>query len=197
MHSSVREKISVRGFTLIELMLVLLIIALLTAIVYPSFGGLFEGVSARAQKYAIVSAFRQARWEAISGGQTYRAVFTRAKEHWDLHFEVAANAPGEFKIVAEQWAKFESQDLPKTIVISQTPTPLQSARAKDINVIEFTPQGTACQTLIGFGLDDPKFILISNPQGIVSLFEINDTTKLDDQKLFLREYFQKIYGNDF
>lgn len=71
----VRRKASQRGFTLIELMIVLTIIALAAVLVVPNMARAFADVELRMQARATANLFLQARERAVYHARTYLVVF--------------------------------------------------------------------------------------------------------------------------
>ena len=80
--------IRTRGFTLLELIVVLLVLSVLFAMAAPSMSGFGAGRAAKQTASQIVSLARWAREQAISEGRTYRLVFD-ATNH--VYFITAAN----------------------------------------------------------------------------------------------------------
>jgi len=79
-----RRGINKPGFTLLELLLVMLLIAVAAAIVAPSFGGFSRG---RRLPNTAVSLVTTARWCAVkarSEGTTYRLVLDRSQRFWKV-----------------------------------------------------------------------------------------------------------------
>ena len=58
------------GYTLMELVVVLALLALATALVAPAVGRTAEGVAARAEVASVAAFLRGAREQAVTGGQT-------------------------------------------------------------------------------------------------------------------------------
>ena len=85
-HSSF--SISRRGFTLLELIVVLLVLSVLFAMAAPSMSGFGAGRAAKQTASQIVSLSRWAREQAISEGRTYRLNFDAANQ---VYFVTAAN----------------------------------------------------------------------------------------------------------
>ena len=91
-HSSfcIRSVCIRRGFTLMELVVVMLILSVLFAMVAPSLGGFGAGRKAAQTASQILTLSRWAREQAITEGRTYRLVFDPANQ---LYQAMAANGP--------------------------------------------------------------------------------------------------------
>ena len=61
-----------RGITLLEVLVVMTLIAILSALVYPSFGNALSTLRMRGAARQVISACRLAKWEAVSKRQPYR-----------------------------------------------------------------------------------------------------------------------------
>lgn len=69
-----REEIAARGFTLLELIVTLSVIALAVGLVLPAIGRSTESVRARAEIAGFSAVLRHAREQAITRRQPYRVV---------------------------------------------------------------------------------------------------------------------------
>jgi type II secretion system protein H len=63
-----------KGITLLELLVVMTLIAILSALVYPSFGNALSNLRLNGESRRLISACRLAKWEAISKHQPFRVV---------------------------------------------------------------------------------------------------------------------------
>ena len=149
-----------RGFTLVELVLVMLVIAVVVAMVAPSFHGANRGRRAGDTASQIVSLASYARSQAITQGKTYRlnldpdaGTYELSKRDYDV-FEVMGN-----------W----SYSTPDGVRIACDLQPQQ-----DGLYIEFRPTGRT----------DPAIIRVSDDDGMVievicesatELFHVADT----------------------
>lgn len=85
---------SSRGFTLFELLLVIAILGLSTALVFPTLATGFTSLKAKTTSRRIASAFNHARDLAVSEGRTYRADLLKEK----LIISTASESPKEIPI---------------------------------------------------------------------------------------------------
>ena len=127
-----RRRITTSGFTLLELVLVLVIAALLAAMAAPSLADFARGraVADTAARFAASANF--ARAQALADGQVYRlSMDTDAGRFWVTHDDGSGN----------NFVATDSPDaLPYTIpsmLQMQTEAPL----VDNVHVIEFDPQG--------------------------------------------------------
>lgn len=60
-----------RGVTLLELLVVMTLLAIVSALVYPSFGSALSSLRLRGEARQVVSACRLAKWEAIARRQPF------------------------------------------------------------------------------------------------------------------------------
>ena len=88
-HSAFRAR--ARGFTLLELIVVLLVMSILFAMAAPSMSGFGAGRAASPTASQIVSLARWAREQAISEGRTYRLNFLTTDPSGPVYFVTASN----------------------------------------------------------------------------------------------------------
>ncbi|MDX1695193.1 MAG: GspH/FimT family pseudopilin [Ketobacteraceae bacterium] len=79
-----------KGFTLVELLIVLVIFGMVTAMAAPSFSSMVERNSLAAESNRLIGNFRLARSEAVKRGElvTVAGVGT----HWQQGFQIYANS---------------------------------------------------------------------------------------------------------
>ena len=78
---------SVKGFTLIELMVALAVLAIVVAIGFPAFGGIFERSRADSDASELLRAFNVARLEAINHSEVV-TVNATTNDDWALDLEI-------------------------------------------------------------------------------------------------------------
>jgi len=104
------RKVRARGFTLIELMIVVAIVALLAAVAYPSYTSYVKrGYRASAQSYVMDLAQKQAQYLADNRAYADSETKLRATASADVsrNYEIKFNAP--------------ATDVPPTFIISAEP----------------------------------------------------------------------------
>lgn len=113
---------SERGFSLFEIMVVIVLFALAAAVVLPSFSGGFKGLELETTARDMVTRMKQARSEAVAQQTVFRILL---KPGTDGSAYALADAYGE---------EIESYPLPKGIVF-EIPEELESDR------VSFYPNG--------------------------------------------------------
>ena len=92
-HRAVRGGRSVRGFTLVELMTVVSILAVMLGILAPSFTGFLASQQAKSLTYDLTSDFMLARNEALK--RNVSVSITRSGSGWEQGWTVATVATAE------------------------------------------------------------------------------------------------------
>ncbi len=117
-----------RGITLLELLVALTLIAILSALVYPSFGNALSILRLRGAARQLVSACRLAKWEAVSRRQPYR-----------LSVDMERN---QLSVADAAMQTVKELDLSPGIHISETQK-ISGAGRTDVNEFMFFPNGTS------------------------------------------------------
>jgi type II secretion system protein H len=118
-----REAVGHRGFTLLELIITLFVVALVTAIAVPTIGRSTEAVRVRADVAAFSAMLRHARERAITTRKVQAVVVDPAAHRVNI---VSGSGEGEVR---------ESRALPERLEITATPPPALTIR--------FDPQGVS------------------------------------------------------
>ncbi len=117
-----------RGITLLELLVVITLMAILGALVYPSFGTAISTLRLKGAARQLVSACRSAKWEAISKKKPYRLLVDLGKAR------VIVSDPSE--------TVTREVDLPAGITITQAQK-ISEGQPSDASELLFFPNGTA------------------------------------------------------
>jgi len=118
-----RQAVDDRGFTLLELIITLFVVALVTAIAVPAIGRSTEAVRVRADVASFSAMLRHARERAITTRKTHAVIVDPAAHRMSL---VAGSGEGEVR---------ESKSLPPRLEITANPPPALTIR--------FDPQGVS------------------------------------------------------
>lgn len=93
-----------KGFTIVEMMVTLSILAIVLFIAVPSFSSFLNGSAMNANQNALISAFKYARSEAIKRGNTVTITQTDATVGWTGGFSVWSVTNEELRL----WEAFNS-----------------------------------------------------------------------------------------
>jgi len=77
-----KGRLSQCGITLLEVLVVMTLMAILSALVYPSFGNALSDLRLKGAARQIISACRLAKWEAVSTRQPYRLLVDMEKNRF-------------------------------------------------------------------------------------------------------------------
>ena len=115
-----RQELSARGFTLLELVVTLMVLAVAVALVAPSIGRSTEAIRVRAEVARFAALLRHAREQAIT---------TQS-----VHAFVVDPAAHRVRVVAGDEVR-ETRALPEDMIVEADPPPALSVR--------FDPEGTS------------------------------------------------------
>ena len=118
-----------RGFTLLELLLVLLIVSLLVAVVPPLFSGAVPGVKLKAAVRDLAAALRLARNQSISH---------------DVETQVSLNLETPAYTIGRQAARA----LPSGVDLKVAPAARRGTLETSLHVVRFFSDGSSSGTLI-------------------------------------------------
>lgn len=110
-----------RGFTLLELMVAIAVLAILATVGVPSFRELIQNNRVTTQTNELVSALNFARTEAVKRGRNVEVVVTQADPGWRAR--VALDATDETLRVVDRQGSQVSLDADVTIVFGPTGIP--------------------------------------------------------------------------
>jgi type II secretion system protein H len=143
-----------RAFTLVELMTVIVIIAILTALIVPEMKGTFQDALLRSTGRELVDAIELSSSRAISMNQTVRLDLDEATGRYELARKTHHNGVEEFeplKDVAGASGKWDTR-VSVRIVPQEEATPgasdTEAAATNQMSSLTFNPDGTADNALI-------------------------------------------------
>jgi len=197
------------GFTLVEIMVVIVVLTILTATIVPEFSGTIEDARLRASGRNLAAAIRFAASEAVTRSRVVRLQVNPASREYWLEAE---NDRGAFERIDEDGRGRLDEPIAIDIVptrpvimggASETPPP--PARSDDLEeetlpgVIRFFPDGTAdgrevvLRSRAQGGEDELLLRLVVNPT--TSRVRVTDTR--EDPEVGPEEYRREPSGGDF
>ena len=147
------------GFTLLELMVVMTLLAVLAAGVTPVFRGALSGVRAEDEARDLVAMLEYAQARAITDAVEYRVyVAPTLNSYWLERAEIRGGRAVNFTVVTDQVVK--RTVLPPTAQLAE---PRARREGKQLlYYVAFYPNGMCDEALLGISdLDDESTFLIS------------------------------------
>jgi type II secretion system protein H len=139
-----------RAFTLIEMMVVVVIIGITTALIIPEMKGTFEDALLRSTGRDLVEAFSLAASRAVSFNQPHRVELNPRTGEFSVESRARDEARGEFaplKDVAHSAGKLDARiaiEITKPAEISaEDSAPVGAPETDSSDAISFYPDGTA------------------------------------------------------
>lgn len=129
------------GFTLIELVVVLTLIAILSAAIIPEMRGSMEETLLRATARDVVAACQSANTEAVASGQPQRLVLDTRSHRFRIQSAPRPGSPDARRAPVDEAPRGESGRLDPRITLEVRRTDPAPSDAPD--ALEFQPDGTA------------------------------------------------------
>jgi len=140
--SGVRRK----GFTLVELILVMIVIFTLATVVAPRFSDFFPNFQVKKNAEHLFAWARKARADAATTGLRQRLILdSKAKRYWIELEARPIKEPGVFRPLGGSWTE---EQLPDAVDFEAIQGAETDSTKSDLKYIEFRPDGTSTESTI-------------------------------------------------
>lgn len=164
------------GFTLVELMVVMILIGIATAVILPEMRGTFEEALLRSTARRLISVFDLASSQAIAANQNHRVRFDFKEGRYSIERRAMAGEQGAGFIPVRDVPHGEGE-LDSRIHIEilrlDNQAELQPAGAMEAELSSIGPDAV---TFYSDGMADPIDLLLRDRDGIRLLLRVNSTT---------------------
>jgi Tfp pilus assembly protein FimT len=141
-----RSASRVRGFTLVELILVMIVIFTLATIIAPRFTDFFPSLQVRKSTEHLLACSRKARSDAALTGARQRLLMDSAKKKYWIEYEARPiKEPGKFKLLSGAWGE---AFLPDEVVFETIDGAETDPSNSAVRYIEFRPDGTSTEATV-------------------------------------------------
>jgi len=133
------------GFTFLELLVVMTMIALITAAVVPVYGAGMNALRKRSVKNELVGLIQYAQQQAVTESREYRILFDEEqKRYWAVRWVRAEEDEEMFEPVEEAWG--QERELPHHLSFKKLPK--EKDEASKLPYLAFYPSGSSGQAEI-------------------------------------------------
>jgi type II secretion system protein H len=156
-----------RGFTLIEIVVVMVIIAVMFAVALPSLRGMNEQNQLRSSAREMVSLMKYARSEAVFGERMTEVFLDTTKRQYWLDLRTPDPKTGEYTPGKKTTTHFETKrELGKGLYFDEANTISDNILKNNIIAIDFYPDGSA----------SPAIFTLSNDKNVKTTLEVIKST---------------------
>jgi prepilin-type N-terminal cleavage/methylation domain-containing protein len=169
-----RPPVTTRGFTLLELILVMMVVFTLAAVVAPRFSEFFPSLQVRTAADRLLAWSGKARAEAALTGVRHRLVINAgAREFWIEWEPKPLKEPGKFERLLGAWDK---ETLPTDVVFETFKGFETHPDAPAAQYLEFDPDGSAAEASVDVANDrgDRRTLRVAAATGSASISNPND-----------------------
>jgi len=171
------DKKSLTGFTLIELIVVLVILGVLTIFSIPYFGGYANRTKLDSACREWVATINYARSQAVTQGVNYRLTCNLDQQNYRLTYESSSTGTaGEYIAPSDLWGQTIALDSSLRLVsIQLDQNPIQESGEV---IIIFTPRGTSNDVTVTFQNSDQNAsqVILKGVTGLVKIQSTDTTT---------------------
>jgi prepilin-type N-terminal cleavage/methylation domain-containing protein len=140
------------GFTLVELILVMVVIFTLATVVAPRFSDFFPSLQVRKSTEHLMAWARKARADAAITGTRQRLYLDAAKrKFWIEHEPRPIKEPGKFVALSGAWME---EVLPEGVEIESVEKAETDSGSSGVRYIEFRPDGTCSDATVVLSNDN-------------------------------------------
>ena len=134
------------GFTLIELILVMIVLFTIAAVVAPRFSDFFPSFQVRKSSEQILAWARKARADAAVTGVRQRLVIDPATRKYWIEYEARPmKEPGKFTLLSGAWGE---ETLPEGVTFESIETTGSDATRSAMKILEFLTDGTSSEATV-------------------------------------------------
>ena len=166
----VRHSVQHRGFTFMELMVVVVIIAVMMAVAFPTMRGFNEKNKLRATAREIVALMKYARTEAVIGERRTEVFVDLDKRQYWLDLRTPDPKTGEYNGKAKKSQLELKRELNKDIWFDEVSAYESSIVKGKLVAVDFFPDGSAT----------PIFLTLTNKRGAKMTIELLKSTGMTE-----------------
>ena len=163
------RRATVRGMTLLELVLVMMIVFTLAMVVAPRFSDFFPALQVRSAASALFATAGKARADAVLTGVRHRLVLdTASRSYWIALEARPMKEPGKFEKLGGAWI---DEELPRDVRIESIEG--FGTESGTRRFLEFRSDGTAKEASVVLGNEqgDRRAIKIAAATGVATIEE--------------------------